>query len=98
EDLLRGVHEHRRRQVFPLGHGAHPSGAPAYSRRVTDLPDATLRYDDHPDGLLDVHLPPEPSDRLLFLFHGGFWTSEWDSTHTRPTARALADLGWVVAT
>ena len=35
---------------------------------------------------------------LLFLVHGGFWKAEWDRTHTRPMARALADDGWVVAT
>jgi acetyl esterase/lipase len=62
------------------------------------LPDATLRYDDRADAVVDLHLPPGPSERLLFLVHGGFWKAEWDRTHTRPMARALADDGWVVAT
>src|ERR1700710_602152 len=61
-------------------------------------PDASLRYDDRADAVIDVHLPAGPSDRLLFLVHGGFWKAEWDRTQTRPMARALADDGWVVAT
>jgi acetyl esterase/lipase len=62
------------------------------------LPDATLQYDDRADAVVDLHLPPAASDRLLFLVHGGFWKAEWDRTHTRPMARALADEGWVVVT
>jgi acetyl esterase/lipase len=62
------------------------------------LPDATLSYDDRADAVVDLHLPPGSSERLLFLVHGGFWKAEWDRTHTRPMARALADDGWVVAT
>ena len=62
------------------------------------LPDATLRYDDRADAVIDVHLPPEGTRGLLFLVHGGFWKAEWDRTHTRPMARALADDGWLVAT
>jgi acetyl esterase/lipase len=62
------------------------------------LPDATLQYDDRADAVVDLHLPPAASDRLLFLVHGGFWKAGWDRTHTRPMARALAEDGWVVAT
>lgn len=62
------------------------------------LPDATLRYADHDDAVVDLHLPDGGSDRLLVLLHGGFWKAEWDRRHTRPMARALADLGWAVAT
>lgn len=62
------------------------------------LPDATLRYDDHPDGLLDVHLPAEPNGMTVLLIHGGFWKTVYDRTHTRPMARALADAGFLVAT
>ena len=32
------------------------------------------------------------------MLHGGFWKQEWDRRHTRAQARALADLGAVVAT
>ena len=61
-------------------------------------PDATFRYDDRADAVVDVHLPPAQARGLLFLVHGGFWKQEWDRTHTRPMARALADDGWLVAT
>jgi dienelactone hydrolase len=61
-------------------------------------PDVTFSYDERPDAVLDVHLPQDPSGALLFLVHGGFWKQEWDRTHTRPMARALADRGWLVAT
>jgi acetyl esterase/lipase len=61
-------------------------------------PDATFRYDERADAVVDVHLPPAQARGLLFLVHGGFWKREWDRTHTRPMARALADDGWVVAT
>ena len=73
-------------------------------------PDAVLRYADHPDGIIDVHLPGSsngpsngPSNGLsngltVLLVHGGFWRTAWDRTHTRPMARALADAGFTVAT
>jgi acetyl esterase/lipase len=62
------------------------------------LPDATMRYADHDDAVIDLHLPAEPSDRVVVLVHGGFWKAEYDRRHTREMARALADLGWTVAT
>ena len=68
-----------------------------------DLPDATVRYAGHDEAVVDLHLPggsrPTRADGpLVVLLHGGFWKQEWDRRHTRPTARALADLGAVVAT
>src|SRR6195952_2845106 len=57
------------------------------------LPDATFRYDDRADAVVDVHLPPAHARGLVFLVHGGFWKQEWDRTHTRPMAPALADDG-----
>jgi acetyl esterase/lipase len=62
------------------------------------LPDAVLRYADHEDAVVDLHLPDGPTDRVVVLIHGGFWKAQWDRRHTRPMARALADLGLVVAT
>lgn len=62
------------------------------------LPDAVLRYDDHADGVVDVHLPAAPNGLVLLLVHGGFWKTAYDRTHTRPMARALAQEGFVVAT
>ncbi|MCW2848560.1 MAG: alpha/beta hydrolase [Marmoricola sp.] len=62
------------------------------------LPDATVRYADHDDAVIDLHLPVTPDGRVLVLVHGGFWKAAYDRRHTRPMARALADLGWLVAT
>jgi acetyl esterase/lipase len=68
----------------------------------TVLPDAVLRYDDHDDALLDLHLPQsrdaEPNGITVLLLHGGFWKTAYDRTHTRPLAVALADAGFLVAT
>jgi acetyl esterase/lipase len=65
---------------------------------ATDLPDAVLRYDDHEDALLDVHLPVAPNGVTLLLLHGGFWKTAYDRTHTRAMAAALAREGFLVAT
>ena len=62
------------------------------------LPDAVLRYADHDEAVVDLHLPDGPTDRVVVLIHGGFWKAEYDRRHTRPMARALADRGLVVAT
>ena len=62
------------------------------------LPDATVRYADHDDAVIDLHLPDGAADRLVVLIHGGFWKAEWDRRPTRRFARALADAGCVVAT
>ncbi|MCW2866411.1 MAG: alpha/beta hydrolase [Marmoricola sp.] len=73
------------------------------------LPDLTLRYADHEDGLVDVHLPggslpaagggadADPPVPLVVYVHGGFWRTAYDRRHARPLARALADEGAVVA-
>jgi acetyl esterase/lipase len=63
-----------------------------------DLPDAVVRYDDHADGLLDVHVPEAPNGATVLLVHGGFWKTSYDRTHTRPLAVALAAAGFLVAT
>ncbi len=62
------------------------------------LPDAVVRYADHDDAVIDLHLPEGAAERLVVLLHGGFWKSEWDRRHTRPMARALAEAGCTVAT
>jgi acetyl esterase/lipase len=68
-----------------------------------ELPDATVRYAGHEEAVIDVHLPggsrpTGPDTPLVVLLHGGFWKNEWDRRHTREQARALSDLGLVVAT
>jgi acetyl esterase/lipase len=68
-----------------------------------DLPDATVRYAGHEEAVVDLHLPggsrpPGSGTPLVVLVHGGFWKQEWDRRHTRGQARALSDLGLVVAT
>ena len=62
------------------------------------LPDAVLRYDAHPDAVLDVHLPAAPTGAGVLLLHGGFWKTAYDRKHTREMAAALAAEGFVVAT
>jgi acetyl esterase/lipase len=67
-------------------------------RRAAALPDAVVRYADHPDGVVDLHLPEVRARGLVVLVHGGFWRAEWDRRHTRPMAEALRAEGYVVAT
>jgi acetyl esterase/lipase len=67
--------------------------------RPAARPDAVLRYGDHADHLLDVHLPNDRAPApVLFLVHGGFWRQGFDRVHTRPLAQALAAAGWAVVT
>lgn len=68
--------------------------------RPAARPDAVVRYGDHSDHLLDVHLPVTTSGPapVVFLVHGGFWREEFDRTHTRPLAQALTGAGWAVVT
>jgi acetyl esterase/lipase len=63
-------------------------------------PDLVVRYGDHPEHLLDVHLPATRSDAapVVVFVHGGFWRQQFDRTHTRPLAQALAGEGWAVVT
>ncbi|HET7328112.1 MAG TPA: alpha/beta fold hydrolase [Nocardioidaceae bacterium] len=73
------------------------------STRPNGKPDAVYTYGSHPDQLIDVHLPPRPldsSDRapVVVLLHGGFWRQEYDRTHTRSFAQAVAAEGYVVMT
>jgi acetyl esterase/lipase len=68
--------------------------------RPAPLPDAVLRYGEHPEHLLDVHLPPsaDAPAPVVFLVHGGFWRQRFDRRHTRPLAQALATEGFAVVT
>jgi acetyl esterase/lipase len=66
--------------------------------RASGLPDAVVRYADHPDGLVDLHLPASHPRGIVVIIHGGFWRAEWDRRHTRPMAETLRAKGYVVAT
>jgi acetyl esterase/lipase len=70
--------------------------------RPASAPDLVVRYANHPDGLIEVYLPPgigrppRPAP-LVVLIHGGFWGTQYDRMHLRPLAYALASDGLVVA-
>ncbi len=72
--------------------------------RPAGLPDAVVRYGNHAEAIIDIHLPPHPgpgplpTSPLVVLLHGGFWRVSYDRVHTRPLAEALAREGLVVAT
>src|SRR4051794_17422677 len=66
--------------------------------RPADPPDAVVRYADHEDGLVDLHLPVAKGPHPLVVYvHGGFWRETYDRRHARPLANALAASGQVVA-
>ncbi|HEY1489264.1 MAG TPA: alpha/beta hydrolase, partial [Micromonosporaceae bacterium] len=67
--------------------------------RPGPVPDFTVAYGARPDQVADVWLPAADDGRPLVMFiHGGFWMAEFDRTHARPLAGALAELGFPVAT
>jgi acetyl esterase/lipase len=67
--------------------------------RPARVPDRTVRYGSDPNQLVDLHLPPAgtPGRRFVVFLHGGFWMAEWDRSHARPLAEALAARGHPVA-
>jgi acetyl esterase/lipase len=66
--------------------------------RAAALPDAVVRYADHTDGVVDLHLPAGPGPHpLVVTLHGGFWKQAYDRRHQRPLARDLVTAGVVVA-
>lgn len=58
-------------------------------------PDGTWTYGDGPDRVADLYLPgPDvPAGAPVLLVHGGYWRPEYDRTHLRPMAVALAEEG-----
>jgi acetyl esterase/lipase len=83
----------------PRGTSVGPVDAEDVLTRASEPPDAVLRYAAHDDGLIDVHLPAGDARArpLVVYVHGGFWRQQWDRTHGRPLANALATQGFVVA-
>ena len=65
--------------------------------RPAPPPDHTTRYGPHPEQVVDLRLPPDPSGTLVVLVHGGFWRAEYDRTHLGPLADALSRAGHPVA-
>lgn len=70
-------------------------------------PDAQVRFGPAAHQVYDRYLPaptpvadtdqgPPPARAPVVLVHGGFWRDEYDRTHLRPLAAALADRGHLV--
>ncbi|QDO89963.1 alpha/beta hydrolase [Ornithinimicrobium ciconiae] len=59
-------------------------------------PDRTVSLGPAPHQVYDVWLAPGAQVTVV-LVHGGFWRQEWDRTHLRATAEALAGAGYAVA-
>ncbi|MYX19414.1 alpha/beta hydrolase, partial [Streptomyces sp. SID8380] len=64
-------------------------------------PEATLRYGEHPDQLVDFYAPRGPEHPgghpLVLVLHGGAWRATYDRAHLTPFAGLLARRGFAVA-
>ena len=63
-------------------------------------PDRTGSYGPAAHQVYDVFAPAPtegPATPWVVLVHGGFWRAQWDRTHLRPLAAALAGQGYGVA-
>jgi acetyl esterase/lipase len=71
-----------------------PEDRSVLHRRAPE-PDRTWSYGTGPDAIADIYLPgpaASPATPVL-LVHGGYWRPEYDRTHLRPMAAALAAAG-----
>jgi len=59
--------------------------------------DATVRYGELPEQVIGLRVPVITPAPLIVLIHGGFWQPQYDRTHLRPMAHALAACGYIVA-
>ena len=68
--------------------------------RASRPPDAVLAYAfASPHQFLELYTPAtplSPPPPLILLLHGGFWRPEYDCSHVRPLATALAASGYAV--
>ena len=55
--------------------------------------DATVRYGELPEQVIGLWVPVITPAPLIVLIHGGFWQPQYDRTHLRPMAHALAACG-----
>ena len=70
--------------------------------RAAPSPTSTWRFGSGPDQVADIYLPESRSDSQadgtgttsVLLVHGGYWRPEYDRTHLRPMAAALAAIGF----
>jgi acetyl esterase/lipase len=66
-----------------------PSAPLSIFDRPVPEADATLRYGDEPDQLIDLFGPDNPGPWLVLL-HGGFWRPAYDRSHLTHLAAAFA--------
>ena len=66
--------------------------------RAAPAPTSTWRFGGGPDQVADIYLPDPRHDGTgtasVLLVHGGYWRPEYDRTHLRPMAAALAAAGF----
>jgi acetyl esterase/lipase len=68
--------------------------APVGTKELRDVP-----YGDHPQQLLDLHLPESPLGEVpvLLQVHGGGWRGGNKERESRPLVFTMASLGWATA-
>lgn len=87
--------------------GADAGGAAPTPRVTMPLPDGlgdpqepgmrTIAHDDHPDTVLDLHVPDDVrSGTTVVLVHGGFWREEYRRDLMTPLVPSLLAQGHVV--
>lgn len=74
----------------------------APDRGILDIsslpPGRTESYGPQPHQVYEMfERTDSPTRALIVLVHGGFWRAEWDRSHLRPLAHALAGQGYAVA-
>jgi acetyl esterase/lipase len=63
-------------------------------QRTAPEADASWRYGSEPDHVADLYIPSGAAlQPIVVLIHGGFWRPEFDRSHLRPMAKALAVIG-----
>lgn len=65
----------------------------AVLEQVVRPPDGQWAYGPEPDACADLYLPATRPRSAVLLLHGGYWRPEFDRTHLRPLAAAVAGLG-----